>query len=419
MKKGLTLLFVVILGMTMSAQGLTLDSCQVLARENHPQLKQAGVIEELYLLQRKSIGASNLPQIDFVGRASYQSDVVEINLPIPGFANTEFSKDQYRVYIDVKQKIYDFGMTRKRKNVQLVDFKINIQQNEVDLYKIKELVNSLYFNALALQQNNQILMLKRQVVEERIKQLESAVKNGMLLPNELDNLRAESLLTDQQQMELLMNKNTTFSLLGILIGHDISEETVITFPKPKGVLPSLDIKRPEIGLFLLEKNKMDQSEMLLNTKRLPYVYAFAQAGYGRPGLNMLNNAFDDWYLGGLGFAWNLWDGNKIKNDKKVLKVKKRTVDIAKENFERAIKMSLTRELNNIKKLENMLIVDNELVELKQKIVKRSASALDNGVINSADYIRDLNAAFQAQAIYQIHRLQLIQAKVNYHTIKGE
>jgi outer membrane protein TolC len=262
-------------------------------------------------------------------------------------------------------------------------------------------------------------MMKKESLDERIKIVASAVKNGVSLPNELDNLRAEALLTDQQQMELLMNKNTTLSLLGILIGSEIAEDVQITNPTPKGVLPSLEIKRPEIELFVLQKNKLDQSEKLLKRTHLPYIYAFAQAGYGRPGLNMLTNSFDDWYMGGVGFAWNLWDGNKTKNDRAILRVQKKSIDIAQENFERAVNSSLTQELNNIKKLENMLMIDDELVMLKEKIAKRSASALDNGTITSADYIRDLNAALQAKAMLQIHKLQLIQAKVNYHTIKGE
>lgn len=419
MKKIITLCLTVLWSITAYSQVLSLDTCQLLARQNHPLLKQAGVIEELYTLRNKSVNASNLPQIDFSGRASYQSDVTAIELKIPGFNMPELSKDQYKIYVDVKQKIYDFGLTRKRKGVEIADRNINIQQNEVELYKIKETVNTLFFNALALQENNNILMLKRQSLDERIKIVASAVKNGVSLPNELDNLRAEALLTDQQQMELLMNKNTTLSLLGILIGSEIAEEVQITNPTPKGVLPSLEIKRPEIELFVLQKNKLDQSEKLLKCTHLPYIYAFAQAGYGRPGLNMLTNSFDDWYMGGVGFAWNLWDGNKTKNDRAILRVQKKSIDIAQENFERAVNSSLTQELNTIKKLENMLMIDDELVMLKEKIAKRSASALDNGTITSADYIRDLNAALQAKAMLQIHKLQLIQAKVNYHTIKGE
>lgn len=400
------------------SQTLTLSECQQKARENHPLLKQAGVINDLYSLRVKSVGSSNLPQIDLNAKASYQSDVTSISIPMLGIEN-EQSKDQYKVYLDVKQKIYDFGATKGRKNIEKADYEVNQQQNEVDLYKIKETVNSLYFNIMALQENNYILDLKRQSLNERMKIVESSVKNGMSLPNEFDNLKAESLTTDQQQMELLMSKQTALSLLGILIGTELNENTVLEKPLVENITDSDTLFRPEEKLFDAQIIKLEQQRKTLGKTNLPMLYAFGQAGYGRPGLNMLNNDFADWYIGGIGLSWNLWDGNKTKRDKAVLQTQKRSVDIARENFERNTIMALKQEKDSERKLENLLIIDSELVVLKENIAKRSASALDNGVMTSADYIRDLNAALQAKASQNIHQLQLIQSKVNYQTILGK
>jgi outer membrane protein TolC len=404
---------------TILCQSLQLTECQALARKNHPQLKQEGVIEELYQLHVKSINSSNLPQIDLTGRASYQSEVtkIDLNLPIQGIQLPEFSKDQYKLYIDIKEKIYDFGLAKNKKAVEAADKNINLQQNEVDLYKIKETVNSLFFNALALQQNNEILSLKKQSLDERIKVVNSAVKNGMSLPNELDALKAERIQTDQQQLELTINKQTTLSILGILTGTNIDQNTTLVEPITEETAVTTN-NRPEKKLFELQKTKLDQSQLLVKNSHTPYLYAFAQAGYGRPGLNMFSNNFKDWYLGGIGLSWNLWDGNKTKHDRKTLEIQKKSIDIANENFERSINISLTQEKDNIKKLNVLLTTDKELVSIKETIVKRSASALDNGTITSADYIRDLNSALQAKAAQNIHNLQLIQAKINYNTILG-
>jgi len=58
------------------------------------------------------------------------------------------------------------------------------------------------------------------------------------------------------------------------------------------------------------------------------------------------------------------------------------------------------------------------VTIKDQITNRSSSSLKNGVITSADYIRDLNAALQAKANLETHKVQLVQSSVNYQTIKG-
>lgn len=417
MKKLLFYLLASLLGSAAFAQELSLQECQQLARQNHPLLKQAGVIDEMYSLRIKSVRSANLPQLDLSGRASYQSEVTSISIPMLGI-NNEQSKDQYKVLLDIKQKLYDFGMTKNRKNIEIADRNVAYQQNELDLYKLKETVNSLYFGILAAQENNSILSYKKEILLERQKIVGSAVKNGMSLPNELDNLQAEALLTDQQQVELSMNKQTSLDLLGILIGKELNENALLLKPIAAEADTDSKLIRPEIRLFELQKEKINRNEIMLKSSHMPYLYAFGQGGYGRPGLNMLTNDFDSWYMVGLGFSWNLWDGNKTKNDRAALRTQKKSIDISRENFERNIKLSLTQEKNNVQKLEILLISDQELLKLKEKIAKRSQSALDNGTITSADYIRDLNAALQAKNSLNIHQLQLIQAKINYQTILG-
>lgn len=82
-------------------------------------------------------------------------------------------------------------------------------------------------------------------------------------------------------------------------------------------------------------------------------------------------------------------------------------------------MSLNQEENNAAKLKNLIKTDEQLVAIKDQITKRSAVALENGTITSADYIRDLNATLQAKANLETHKVQLTQASVNYQTIKGK
>ena len=128
--------------------------------------------------------------------------------------------------------------------------------------------------------------------------------------------------------------------------------------------------------------------------------------------------FDDWYLVGLGISWNIWDGRKAKNDRAALQKQKGLIDIQRENFGRNINLSATQERNNSYKMAKLIESDRQIVALKEQIVKRSASALDNGTLTSADYIRDLNASLQSKISLEIHKIQKIQALVNLNTILG-
>jgi len=134
---------------------------------------------------------------------------------------------------------------------------------------------------------------------------------------------------------------------------------------------------------------------------------------------MLDNNFADWYMVGAGLSWNIWDWHKTRRERSSMKLQKDIVDTNIDNFSRSINMSLTQEENNAQKLKNLISSDEQLVAIKDQISKRSAVALENGTITSADYIRDLNAALQSRANLETRKVQLVQASVNYQTIKGE
>jgi len=420
MRKLILLLFFTYLISVSYGQQLSLDSCQSMARKNHPLLRQAGIIDQISELRQQNIQVLNLPQFDLSARASWQSDVTKLALKIPGFAGPEpLSKDQYKAYVDIKQKLYDGGVGKNRQELEEADRLVSNQQNETELYKIKETVNALYFNALIIQENLRIINFKKQTLDERIKIVGSAVDNGISLPNDLDQLRAEKLLTDQQETELKSTRTTTLALLEIVTGTTITEQTTFSQPTLLVINTNSEFNRPEITLFSLQKTKIDKSEVILTNSRKPYVYAFGQAGYGRPGLNMLNNNFSDWYMVGAGLSWNIYDWHKTSRDKSTLKLQKEIIDTNLDNFNRSVKMSLTQEENNAKKLKELITTDEQLVAIKDQITKRSAVALENGTLTSADYIRDLNAALQAKANLETHKVQLTQASVNYQTIKGK
>jgi outer membrane protein TolC len=420
MRKLVSILFFAFTVLWSYGQELSLDSCQSMARRNHPLLRQAGIIDQISELRQQNIQVLNLPQFDLTARASWQSDVTKLALKIPGFAGPEpLSKDQYKAYVDIRQKLFDGGAAKKRGELEEADRLVSKQQNETELYKIKETVNSLYFNALIIQENLRIVDLKRETLEERIKTVSSAVNNGISLPNELDQLRAENLLTDQQKTELKSTQHTTLALLEIVTGSTITEQTTFLKPTLSTIDINNDLKRPEIMLFTLQKSKLDKSAEVLTNSRKPFVYAFGQAGYGRPGLNMLDNNFADWYMVGAGLSWNIWDWHKSSRERSTVKLQKDIIETNLDNFNRSVKMSLKQEENNILKLKSLINSDEQLVSIKDQITKRSAVALENGAITSADYIRDLNAALQAKANLETRKVQLVQASVNYQTIKGE
>jgi outer membrane protein TolC len=141
-----------------SAQGtFSLEKAQDLAQNNYPLIKQRDLIRQTTSLTINNLSKGFLPQFSLSGHATYQSEVTEITVPIPGFTFNAPSKDQYKVLADINQLIYDGGVIKEQKDIQRLNDDVEQQKIEVELYKIKDRINQVFLGILFLdEQINQV-----------------------------------------------------------------------------------------------------------------------------------------------------------------------------------------------------------------------------------------------------------------------
>jgi hypothetical protein len=65
------------------------------------------------------------------------------------------------------------------------------------------------------------------------------------------------------------------------------------------------------------------------------------------------------------------------------------------------------------KLSDLLVKDQELVDLRKGITATCSSQLTNGAITSSDYLLRVADETQARMGLEIHKIQLIKAKISY------
>jgi outer membrane protein TolC len=418
MRRMLFLFFLVTTGVTFGqVSTINLDDCYRLARENYPKLSDTQRQKEISDLKMQNIGIAWNPSMNLSGQATYQSEVTKVNVSIPGVNIASPPNDQYKAYLDVKQTIYDGGTTNASKSVEKSGLEADLQNFEVEIYSLHERVNQLYFTILLMGENEEVMKLKRTVLDERIRVMESGYKNGTVTVRDLDILKAERLLTEQQISDIHAEKRSGLGALGILINQHLNDSTKLSEPVKNE--KRNEIARPELKYFDLLGNKLDQSSQLLQKTRNPKFFGFGQAGYGRPGLNMLKNTFDPYYLVGLGVSWNVIDWKQTSRNRKILEVQKEMVGSQRASFDQNLSISLFKANETINKATEMLKIDEELVAMRTKIAKSSALQLENGAISSADYVIDLNAATQAFVSQKSHKVQLYYAITNYNTLTGK
>lgn len=411
-------LFISVKAFSQDLQSLTIGQAYDLSEKNYPVTKQTGLIEQSAAISINNLNKGYLPQFTVSGQATYQSDVTEIPLQLPGFDIESLSKDQYKLLADVNQVIYDGGSIRQQKILQQLNADVSRQQVNVELYKLKERINQLYLGILYLDEQVKQVQLVRADLQTGIKRVEAQVNNGVALRSNLNVLKAELLKTDQHGIELKASRKGFIETLSLFLGQPINENAL--FERPANIsFAAGEISRPELKLFEEQTTLADQQNNMIRAKNLPKASLFVQGGYGRPGLNMLVNDFDFFYIGGVRLNWSLGGLYTKKKEKEQVEVNKRIIDIQKETFLLNTNTQLKQQQSEIEKLEQMLATDDTIIDLRQQVKEAAKAQLENGVITANDYLREVNAEDQARQARITHQLQLLQAEINYQTISGK
>ncbi len=393
---------------------ISLSNCQQWAKANYPLTKQRDL-----LLQSRDFNLSNaskayLPQIQLMAQASYQSEVTKIPIPMPGVAG--ISKDQYKVYAELNQTLYDGGLVKNQKKIQNAIATIDVNKLEVDLYALQEKINQLYFGILLFEAQLKQNDLIKSDIDAAIKRMEAAVNYGTTLKSTQNVLQAERLKVAQRTIELKAFRKAYLDMLSLFINQKLGENIVLE--KPASLALVEEIKRPELTLFTSMGNLYKAQASLLNAKNLPKLNFFAQAGYGRPALNMLNNDFTNYYIGGVRLNWNFSGLYTLHNEKDILEINRKIVSVQQETFLFNTQTQLQQQNAELEKLNALIVSDAEIVSLRKQIKESAAAQLENGIIQANDYLREVNAEDLAQQAKITHEIQLLLVQYAQQTTKG-
>lgn len=384
-------------------QQLTIDSCYALAERNFPLYSAYDLIQQSSDYSVSNLAKGYLPRLSLNGQATYQSDVTQLPFSLPGVNNPTISKDQYKVYGEVVQPITGLFVVKDQQTLAKANTEIELQKNTVELYKIKERINELFFGILLLNQQEKQLELTKKDLETALTRVENGIKSGVSTQNDTDLIKAELLNIEQRSIELNAGKNAYLQMLSVYLQTSITAKTELISPKT----PSLgsENNRPELQLYALQEQSLNAQLKLRNASYLPQFNLFVQSGYGRPALNMLNNDFKLYAIGGLKFNWNISDFYTLKKDKQLIEINRSRLDIQRQAFIRSIDITQAHQQNELMKYSQLIEKDQEIIDLRTRISAASQSKLENGIITANDYIIAVNAEQKAKDQQAAHQIQ--------------
>ncbi|HLW32054.1 MAG TPA: TolC family protein [Aequorivita sp.] len=417
--KALLFMFFTFVPLLLSAQQvLTLEECYGLAERNYPLARQTDLLEERSKSEVNIINKEKLPQLNLNAQATYQSDVIQFPIQMPGVTVEPPNNDQYRASLDVNQLIYHGGSIEANTNLKKAELQTQQQQVVVNLYSLRTIINQNYFSVLLFQEQAKQQISKKEQLQARLNEIDSGVKYGAVLPSTSQLLQAEILKLEQQLSETEHNRKSALDKLASLLSKNLDSDTFLAKPEILIITDNVS-NRPELKLFEMQQNQLQTSKEVISKTNYPRLSGFAQAGFGNPGLNMLDNSFQDFYMAGLKLNWNILDWGKAKERKQAVDISQEIVSTEKETFVLNNNIQLDEAKNNINKYEEMLQKDTEIINLRQQVLEATTSQFQNGAIRSSEYITELNNLYEARITKELHSTQLSLAKANYKVIKGD
>ena len=407
------LLFIISVCLTFTATAQTLEECQQAAERNYPLIAQHDLIARTTQLTVANIQKGWLPQLTATAQATLQNTVIswpeemtelmqQMGIDMKGLA-----KDQYRVGLDLQQTVFDGGAISAQKRVAREQGAVQQAQLDVDLYRVRQRVNEMYFGLLLL--NDQIrlnLDLQEQLAASE-KKLTSMVKHGTAAQYDLNNVTAERLNVAQQMTTLESQRRVLTAMLGTFCGIEVNNVT-----KPAAVDAADGNNRPELRLIDSQLRLADAQDRALNAALLPRLGVFAQGYYGYPGYNMFKDMMGrNWSWNGMVGArltWNIGALYTHHNDKAKVQLQREAAQNQREVFLFNNRLEQMQQNEAIDRYRQLMAQDEEIIALRQQVRKAAESKLSHGIIDVNDLVRDINSENAARVQQSIHEIEMLK-----------
>lgn len=408
-----------LLFMPLMVQGQTLEQCQQAAEQNYPLIKQYDLIAQTTALTVSNIMKSWLPQLTASAQATYQNKVVSFPEQMTamytqaGINMKGLRKEQYRMGVDLSQTLYDGGIISSEQAIARHQGRVQEAQNAVDLYNVRQRVNEMYFALLLIDDQLQLNADLDQLLMANEKKLGSMVKNGTAAASDLQNISAERLNTEQQQTILLSQKRLLQQMLSTFCGIEV---TTPRRPKPESIA-NTTVMRPELKLMDAQTDLLNSQEHALNAALKPRLGLFAQGYYGYPGYNM----FEDMtrrnptvnFMVGARLTWNIGNLYTRKNDKAKIELQRNLIENNREVFLFNTGLEQMRQREEIKRYEQLIGRDDEIISLRMNVRKAAESKLAHGIIDVNDLLREINQENAARLQKSMHEIEMLRQIYEY------
>lgn len=389
----------------------TLDECIGWAYDNYPQIKEMSLIEMTKGIDLKNAAYAWLPHLNISGKATWQSEVVEMPMDIPGM-DINIPHDQYGLTAEFTQQIWDGGTSRSQKELAEAGAEVKKTQLETNLWSIRSRVQNVFLGIILIDKQLELNRLLRENLERSSEEVKSRMAAGVALPSDLDQVNVNILSCLQQRASLDADRKSYVKILGLLTGRDMTD---VELAVPQDAVNYVDDgardfeTRPEMAFYAAQLKQNEFQRRQLNTLISPKLNLSLQGGYGRPGMNMLSGDFSGYFVAGLKLQWNIGALYTRGLDKRKVNADAQKIDLTRKSFILNNSVEAEQKNNAILKARDVLEKDSEIIGLRQRIRASGEKQYREGIIKMNDYLSMLDEEYKARANESMHEVQLMMA----------
>lgn len=399
----------------------TLDECIGWAYDNYPQIKEMSLIEMTKGIDLKNAAYAWLPHLNISGKATWQSEVVEMPVDIPGM-DINIPHDQYGLTAEFTQQLWDGGTSRSQKELAEAGAEVKKTQLETNLWSIRSRVQNVFLGIILIDKQLELNGLLRESLERSSEEVKSRMEAGVALPSDLDQVSVNILSCLQQRTSLDADRKSYVKILGLLTGRDMTD---VELAVPQDAVNYVDDgardfeTRPEMAFYAAQLKQNEFQRRQLNTLISPKLNLSLQGGYGRPGMNMLSGDFSGYFVAGLKLQWNIGALYTRGLDKRRVNADAQKIDLTRKSFILNSSVEAEQKNNAILKARDVLEKDSEIIGLRQRIRASGENQYREGTIKMNDYLSMLDEEYKAKANESMHEVQLMMAVYDMKNTIGE
>lgn len=401
---------------------LRLDALQAAAERHDPRAGQIAIRESQSALRLRTIADERLPSITGSAEAQHQSVVTEFP-PVPGRPGVSLLHDTYDANVTVTEPLLD-PTRSKRAAVERARLARARADVAAAIYDVRRQVNASYFAAAALSSRREAVAAAIADLEAQAKVVEARVRNGTALPGELFAIRAEVLRRRQDDAQLLADRAAALRVLADLTGVSLSPDAPIALPALGQRVAAVRARgdsmagRPELARFERMRDELSRQADVVAAQTRPRISAFVRGGVGRPGLDILSTRTEPYWIGGVEAQWNPFDWGSTAREREALELERHAITADAAAFRDALRRQTVGDLATVDRLEQVLGADDEIVELREQIVREAAARFRESTITASEYVDRQTELLTARITRGLHRVELEQARAAYLTTLG-